>query len=45
VVAEYHRTFGEIAPEVKKLISHRARAMRGMLPAILRHLGGNQPGG
>jgi XTP/dITP diphosphohydrolase len=45
VVVEYHRTFGEIAPEVKKLISHRARAMRGMLPAILRHLGGNHPGG
>ncbi|MBS0211397.1 MAG: RdgB/HAM1 family non-canonical purine NTP pyrophosphatase [Planctomycetes bacterium] len=25
---EYHRTFGELAPEVKKCLSHRARAMR-----------------
>jgi XTP/dITP diphosphohydrolase len=39
VVAEYHRTFGELSAAVKAVISHRARAMRGMLPAILRHLG------
>ena len=39
IVAEYHRTFGELSAAVKAVISHRARAMRGMLPAILRHLG------
>lgn len=38
VVHEYHRTFGEIAPAVKAVISHRARAMRALLPSITRHL-------
>jgi len=38
IVPEYHRSFGELAPEVKGVISHRARAMRAILPAILRHL-------
>jgi XTP/dITP diphosphohydrolase len=38
IVPEYHRTFGELAPEVKKLISHRGRALRALLPAIVRHL-------
>jgi XTP/dITP diphosphohydrolase len=28
VVAEYHRTFGQLGPRVKQAISHRARAMR-----------------
>ncbi len=45
VVAEYHRTFGELAPEVKAVLSHRARAMRAMLPAILLHLGGRHSDG
>ena len=35
IVVEYHRTFGEIASEVKALISHRGRAMRALLPAIV----------
>jgi XTP/dITP diphosphohydrolase len=39
VVPEYHRTFGELAPAVKAVISHRARAMRAMIPAIVRLLG------
>jgi XTP/dITP diphosphohydrolase len=39
VVPEYHRTFGELAPSVKKLISHRGRALRALLPAIVRHIG------
>ena len=39
IVREYHRTFGELPAAVKAVISHRARAMRAMLPAILRHLG------
>jgi XTP/dITP diphosphohydrolase len=38
IVPEYHRTFGELSGAVKAVISHRARAMRAMLPAILRHL-------
>jgi XTP/dITP diphosphohydrolase len=44
VVPEYHRTFGQLAPAVKALISHRARAMRDMLPAIIRHLPAELPG-
>jgi len=42
VVPEYHRTFGELPPAVKAMISHRARALRAMIPALVRHLG--QPG-
>jgi XTP/dITP diphosphohydrolase len=38
VVPEYHRTFGDLPPVVKAVISHRARALRGMLPALVRHL-------
>lgn len=37
-VAEYHRTFGDIHPAVKAVISHRGRAMRSMIPEILRNL-------
>lgn len=40
VVPEYHRTFGELDPAVKSILSHRARAMRAMLPDVLRHLDG-----
>jgi XTP/dITP diphosphohydrolase len=40
VVAEYGRTFGEIAPAVKAVISHRARALRAILPAIVRGIDG-----
>jgi XTP/dITP diphosphohydrolase len=38
VVPEYHRTFGELPAAVKALISHRARALRAILPAILASL-------
>lgn len=38
IVSEYHRTFGELAPAVKSLISHRGRAIRAMLPQIVRLL-------
>lgn len=41
IVAEYHQTFGELPAAVKSIISHRARAMRQILPAILYHLGQN----
>jgi len=40
IVAEYHRTFGELAPAVKDVISHRARAIRALHAAITRHLHG-----
>jgi XTP/dITP diphosphohydrolase len=40
VVPEYHRTFGELPATVKALISHRARAMRMILPAIVRAIRG-----
>jgi len=38
IVPECHRTFGELSPAVKALISHRARAMRAIIPAIERWL-------
>lgn len=38
IVSEYHRTFGELAPVVKAVISHRGRAMRAIIPAIVRRL-------
>ncbi|MDA0254825.1 MAG: RdgB/HAM1 family non-canonical purine NTP pyrophosphatase [Planctomycetota bacterium] len=38
IVPEYHRTFGELPAAVKAVISHRARALRAMLPAIVRLL-------
>jgi inosine/xanthosine triphosphate pyrophosphatase family protein len=37
-VPEYQRTFGELSPAVKAVISHRARAMRAIIPAISRWL-------
>jgi XTP/dITP diphosphohydrolase len=33
-VVEYHRTFGELGPHVKRAISHRARALRAILPKL-----------
>jgi len=38
VVLEYHRTFGELPAAVKAVISHRARALRALIPALVRHL-------
>jgi len=38
IVPEYHRTFGDLPPVVKAVISHRARALRAMIPQIVRHL-------
>lgn len=38
LVPEYHRTFGELPPAVKSVISHRARALRAMLPALVLSL-------
>jgi XTP/dITP diphosphohydrolase len=41
-VVEYHRTFGELGPTVKRVLSHRSRALRAILPqlAALRGAGG-----
>jgi len=33
-IVEYHRTFGTLSPAVKACISHRARAMRKLLPVL-----------
>ena len=35
-VIEYHQTFGTLPPMVKRVISHRARAMRKLIPMITR---------
>src|SRR6202030_698 len=35
-VIEYHRTFGELGPVVKACLSHRARAIRALLPQMLQ---------
>lgn len=37
-IVEYHRTFGELPPAVKACLSHRARAMQMIAPAIERLL-------
>jgi XTP/dITP diphosphohydrolase len=37
-VIEYHRTFGELGPHVKRALSHRARAMREILPKVARNM-------
>jgi XTP/dITP diphosphohydrolase len=34
-VAEYHRSFAELGPVAKACLSHRARAVRRLLPTIL----------
>jgi len=36
LVPEYHRTFGELPAAVKAVISHRGRALRAILPALVR---------
>ncbi|MDR0703569.1 MAG: non-canonical purine NTP pyrophosphatase [Planctomycetaceae bacterium] len=35
-IVEYHRTLGELKPVVKRVISHRARTMRLLIPTIVR---------
>jgi len=34
-IIEYHRTFGELGPTVKAALSHRARAIRQLITAML----------
>lgn len=33
-VLEYHRTFGELGPTVKRVLSHRSRAVRAIVPQL-----------
>ncbi|HEX8137949.1 MAG TPA: RdgB/HAM1 family non-canonical purine NTP pyrophosphatase [Pyrinomonadaceae bacterium] len=35
----YEQSFGELPPEVKQQISHRARALQAALPFLLKHFG------
>jgi len=34
LISEYHRTFGELSPRVKHALSHRARALTQLRPAL-----------
>jgi XTP/dITP diphosphohydrolase len=34
-IVECHRTFGELTPAVKEVLSHRARAMRALAPQLV----------
>ena len=34
-VREYHRTFGQLGPAVKRALSHRSRAMRAIVPQLV----------
>jgi XTP/dITP diphosphohydrolase len=36
LIPEYHRTFGELSPRVKHALSHRARALSKLRPALRR---------
>ncbi len=39
IVLEYHRTFGELSPLVKQVLSHRSRAISSMKKYLLQYLG------
>jgi XTP/dITP diphosphohydrolase len=36
LVREYHQTFGQLSPIVKRYLSHRARAFRRLIPELTR---------
>jgi XTP/dITP diphosphohydrolase len=38
LIPEYHRTFGELSPRVKHALSHRARALAQLRPALRQWL-------
>lgn len=40
IIREYHRTFAELGPAAKQALSHRARALRAIRPALRRLLSG-----
>ncbi|MCC7086137.1 MAG: non-canonical purine NTP pyrophosphatase [Pirellulales bacterium] len=35
-VIEYHRSFGQLGPTVKAVLSHRARAIRQLIPTMMK---------
>lgn len=35
-IPEYHKTFGELGPAVKAVLSHRSRAIRALVPQIIQ---------
>ena len=35
-IPEYHKTFGELSPAVKAVLSHRSRAIRSLVPKIIQ---------
>jgi XTP/dITP diphosphohydrolase len=35
-IPEYHKTFGELSPAVKEVLSHRSRAIRALVPKIMQ---------
>jgi XTP/dITP diphosphohydrolase len=39
LVPEYHQTFGELDPAVKRHISHRAKAFERLIPQVVQCLG------
>src|ERR1051326_3138247 len=39
LIPEYHQTFGELSSHVKHALSHRARALAKLRPALRRELG------
>lgn len=39
LVPEYHQTFGELSPAVKRHISHRAKAFERLIPLAMRCIG------
>lgn len=41
-IDEYHRTFGELGNTVKTVLSHRSRAMRTIVPELIRLLATKQ---
>jgi XTP/dITP diphosphohydrolase len=38
LILEYHKTFGEVHPVVKAALSHRAKAITNLRPAIIQRL-------
>jgi XTP/dITP diphosphohydrolase len=41
LIPEYHRTFGELSPRVKHALSHRAKALEHIRPALRRLVSGS----
>jgi XTP/dITP diphosphohydrolase len=41
LIPEYHRTFGELSPAVKRQLSHRARAFGQLIPKLAQILKAN----